>query len=88
MLELVSLSPILGPGGIQPKPSDATTKTTLSKTAMVVLVIYLALFVGAIVRAFKCTQHGTPARGVHVMLAIMSPTLYLLTSYISSGFCA
>lgn len=47
----------------------------------VVIVLEIALWIWAIVRAVHCSQATPDSRAVHLLFATMSPFLYLVFSY-------
>lgn len=56
---------------------------TISMT--VSLLIYLAIWIWALMRAVRCGKGQTKV--MHVFFASVSPVIYLLFSYFSKDFC-
>ncbi len=56
-------------------------------TAIVAMLIILALVVWAWVRAIKCSSKSPDSRAVHLLFASVDPILYLIFSYFIDGMC-
>jgi uncharacterized RDD family membrane protein YckC len=72
--------------------SDDKHKTDEEKRrdAMVMLVavmIWILLWVWALVRALECSSATPDSRVMHLFFATSSPLLYLVFSYTVQGFC-
>ena len=78
------LEMIFAQNAASPMMATNPTDPKMGKFVLVFLIIYLAIWIWALTRAVKCR----PATKVmHVFFASVSPTLYLLFSYFSKGFC-
>jgi hypothetical protein len=83
MLELNALLGATKNTGSDDKKNDV--RQTIMR--VVIIVLELALFIWAIFRAIKCSQKNPDSRAVHLLFAVVSPTLYLIFSYSVEGFC-
>lgn len=84
MLELLALNAAKN-GDNKPKTPDEK-KTEAVKT-VVSLVIWLVIWVWAVMRALKCSSATPDSRALHLFFATYTPTLYIIFSYAVSGFC-
>jgi hypothetical protein len=71
---------------------DASKKTPAQRrrdamAMLVAFVIWLLLWVWALVRALHCSSATPDSRAMHLFFATGSPLLYLIFSYTVSGFC-
>ena len=80
MLELIALQ------NAMPKGSNGEMNKNASMIALVMIIVWIAIWVWALVRAVKCGKGQTKV--MHVFFASTSPVLYLLFSYFSKGFCS
>ena len=66
--------------------NDPTTQ--LTNTQVIVLsILYLTILVLAIMRALKCSQPNADSRAIHFLFSFISPSLYLITSFLVPDFC-
>lgn len=93
MLELLVLKNI-----VNPKPQQTTTenykykrdyKLTPSEVAFILgfMLIYIAFFMWAIVRAVQCSSATPDSRAIHFLFAISMPIPYVVISILVPGFC-
>ena len=82
-LELLLHSTLAKKNDKRKHPSDHSSALLEVSTAVVIL--FLALFIWALIRAYKCSNRDNSV--THFLFATMSPTTYLLLSYFVPGFC-
>ena len=55
---------------------------------VLVFIFYFCILTWAIIRALMCSNPTPDSRALHLLFCFVSPTLYLLSSYIVPGFCS
>lgn len=62
--------------------------TELTTTAYVlILLLYFTILSWAIWRALTCSSPSPDSRALHLLFCFISPTLYLVSSYVVPDFC-
>ena len=85
MLELNSLLQAAKPAN--KKELTPKEKANITIAVSVIFLIEVALWIWAIIRALKCSQATPDSRALHLLFAIVSPTMYLIFSFTVDGFC-
>lgn len=82
MLELLALNSAKGSSD---SDSDSSNSAVVTLAA---LLIWLTLFIWAIIRARKCSKKDPDSRAIHFLFCLTSPSLYIICSYAVPDFCA
>ena len=85
MIEAFALNSLMSGKNSDSDSVSDKQKKNLGVLLMVVL-IWLILWVWALVRAIHCSSKTPDSRAIHLFFATGSPVLYLLFSYTVSGF--
>ena len=65
----------------------SNTNNVLTTVEISFMIIWIVLFIFAIMRALRCSNATPDSRAIHIMFATASPVLYIICSYAVSGFC-
>lgn len=84
MLELYAMKSATNGDGKHKTPQE---KRRDEVVFMVGFMIWMLLWVWALVRALRCSSATPDSRALHLLFATCSPVMYLILSYTVSGFC-
>ena len=86
MIELFALNYLNAP---KSDSDNKNNKNDVSKdiATIVVFILYVTIFVWAIMRAIRCSNATPDSRALHLLFATASPVMYLVFSYLVEGFC-
>ncbi len=82
MLELFALNSVKGSNDDPDSPSTGSTVV-----AILVILIWFAIFFWAVTRALQCSKKDPDSRAIHFLFCLTSPSLYLVCSYAVPDFC-
>ena len=84
MIELFALNYLNAPKSNNKTRKDAAAHAVAT---VVVFILYITIFVWAIMRAIQCSSATPDSRALHLLFATASPVMYLIFSYLVEGFC-